>query len=330
MKKGTIAIVIGIIIILGIGYAVMQRSDTKSSSNQKIRIGVNVYPGSGAFYIAQEKGFFEKHGVDVEVVMLQVDNIAQSLASNDVQMLYMSTDVLSVFRDAGMDAKQIFAPSISNGADGFVATDDVRDISDLKGKEVYLGIGFPSHFLTRYVMAQNGLKYSDVKLINMSPEDVGASFVSGNINAGATWEPWLSKATERKGAKVLFTSKDVPGIIVDAAIVREDTIEKQREDLKNVMRAFFDAVDWWAKNPQEGNEIAAKALSLTSEEFVPTLATVKLFGLQDNLQTFDKSNPLNVYYLSEYASKIYAEDKVIKNSFDGDSMIDGSLLTELR
>ena len=330
MKKTLIGGVLVVAVVFGIGYISLYRTQPDEVNNQKIRIGVNAYPGTGAFYIAQEKGFFKKYGVDAEIVMLSVDNIAQSLASNDVQMLYMSTDYVSVLKDSGIEARQIFAPSISNGADGLVVTDDVRNLSDLKNKKIYLGFGFPSHLLLRYEMEKEGLDASNVKLVDMSPEDVGASFVSGRIDAGVTWQPWLSKAAERKQAKVLFTSRDIPGVIVDAAIVRVDTIENQREDLKNIMRAFFDAVEWWQSNSDEGNAIAAKTMSLTPAEFTPTLNTIKLFSLKENLQTFDKSNPLNVYYLSEYASKVYEDDGVIKNTFDGDSMIDGSLLNELR
>jgi len=196
--------------------------------------------------------------------------------------------------------------------------------------EVYLGLGYPSHFLFRYVASQNGLKSVDFKLVNLGPEDVGSSFAGGKISAGMTWEPWLSKAAERVDGKVLFSSKDYPGIVVDALIVRTDTIQSRREDVENIMRASFDAIDWWEKNPAEGNAITAKALQLSPEEFAPQRDTIKLLNLQDNVAKFDKSKPLNLYSLVEQAADIYRQDEVIKSEVNGDSVIDSSLLNEIR
>ena len=96
------------------------------------------------------------------------------------------------------------------------------------------------------------------------------------------------------------------------------------------MRASFDAIEWWEKNPAEGNAITAKALQLSPEEFAPQRDTIKLLTLQDNVAKFDKSKPLNLYSLVEQAADIYRQDEVIKSEVNGDSVIDSSLLNEIR
>lgn len=300
------------------------------SSSDPVKIGVVIYPGDGVFYIAQEKGLFKKYGANVELVSILPDNAVSLLASNEIQMLYLSTDFLPILADSGVEAKQVLAPSMSYGADGMVATKDIQTVADLKGKDVYLGLGYPSHFLFRYVAAKNGLKSEDFKLVNLGPEDVGSSFVGGNISAGMTWEPWLSKAAEHVNGHVLFSSKDYPGVVVDALIVRTDTIQTRREDVKNIIRASFDAIDWWNENPTEGNTITANALHLTPEEFAPQRDTIKLLTLQDNIEKFDKSKSLSLYSLVEQAADVYRQDEVIKSEIKSDSVIDSSLLSEIQ
>lgn len=322
--------VVAILAVGAVAYFGFHQSTRAPITNNPIKIGVVIYPGDGIFYVAQEKGLFKKYGVNVELVSILPDNAAQLLASNEIQMLYLTTDFLPILADSGVEAKEVFAPSMSYGADGMVVTKNIQKISDLKGKDIYLGYGFPSHFLFRYVAAQNGLKPENFKLVNLGPEDVGSSFVGGKISAGMTWEPWLSKAAERKDGKVLFSSKDYPGIIADAVIARTDTIQNRRADVENIMRASFDAIEWWEKNPMEGNAITAKALQLSPEEFAPQRDTIKLLTLQDNLAKFDKSKPLNLYSLVDQASDIYRQDGVIKSAVSGDSVIDSSLLAELR
>ena len=194
MKKITIAI-IAIIVVGLIAYFSFNKSNkpTQTTINSEpIKVGIAVYPGFGTFYVAQEKEFFKKQGVNVEMVQLSLDAMVPALESNQVQMLVGSTDMMPIVADAGIAAKQIFSTSISYGADGLVATKDIQKISDLKGEKVYAAYGFPGHFFFRYLAEKNGLSNKDIELINLNSEEVGSSFVAGKINAGMTWEPWLN------------------------------------------------------------------------------------------------------------------------------------------
>lgn len=340
MKKIIIVLVVIAIGFVTYFYLNKTQNNMQSTQNQQqtqtvkneepIKIGMGIYPGFGTFYIAKEKGFFEKQGVNVELKQLSLDAMIPALQSNQIQLLVGSTDTMPIIADAGVAAKQIFSTSISYGADGLVTTKDVQKISDLKGKKVYAAYGFPGHFFFRYLAEKNGLSNKDIQLINLNSEEVGSSFAAGKISAGMTWEPWLSKANETKGGKVLVSSKDEPGLITDIVMARTDSIEKRREDVKKVMRAFFEALDWWEKNSTEGNAIIAKNFNLTPEEFAQMRETVKLSNLQTNLDKFNKSNKLNVYELAEKAADIYLQDGVIKAKASGDSVTDSSLLNEVR
>jgi NitT/TauT family transport system substrate-binding protein len=175
------------------------------------------------------------------------------------------------------------------------------------------------------------LKPSDVEIVNMDPEQVGVSFVAGNIDAGMTWEPWLTKIlAETKNGKVLFSSRDYPNIISDDVIVRRDVLEKRREDIKKVMRAYFKAVDYWEKNRTEGNAIVARNFGLTPGEFAPIRDTIKLADYAYNLEKFDKAKANNMYEIMDKAAEIYYQDGVIKTKPDVNKIIDSSLLSEIR
>ena len=329
-NKTIVGLVIAVLVVGGIAYYGFNKSNPTPTSQEPIKVGIAVYPGFGGFYVAQGKDFFKKQGVNVEIVPLSLDAMFPALESNQVQMLVGSTDAMAIVADAGVPAKQIFSTSISYGADGLVVKDTVQKISDLKGKKVYAAYGFPGHFFFRYIASKAGLSYQDVELVNLNSEEVGSSFVAGKIDAGMTWEPWLTNAKERKDGKVLVTSKDEPGLITDIVIARNDLVENRREDVKKLMRGFFNAQDWWQKNVAEGNAIVAKNFNLTAEDFAPMKDTVMLSDLQTNLQKFDKTQPLNVYELAEKASDIYFNDGVIKTKTTGEAVTDSSLLKELR
>ncbi len=328
--KNTIIAVVAVLVVGGIAYYGLNKSKPVPTNQEPIKVGIAVYPGFGTFYIAQEKEFFKKQGVNVEIVPLSLDAMFPALASNEVQMLVGSTDAMAIVADAGIPAKQIFSTSISDGADGVLVKNNINSIADLKGKKVYVALGFPDHFFLRYLANKAGLSYKDIELVNLDSDQVGSSFVAGKIDAGATWEPWLSKASERKDGKVLVTSKDESGIITDIVMARNDLVANRRGDVENLMRGFFAAESWWQNNIAEGNAIVAKSFNLTSADFAPMKDTVKLSDLQTNLQKFDKTQPLNVYVLAEKAADIYFNDGVIKTKTTGDAVTDSSLLNDLR
>lgn len=329
MVKRIIVIVAALVIIGAIIWIGVDRSRKEAAKNP-VKVGVIVYPDLGPMYIAKEKDFFKKQGVNAEIVMLSLENMIPALQSGEVQMLATTVDMVPVIADAGIDAKEIFATSTSYGADGVVATSNVKSVTDLKGKKVYLYQGFPSHLFFRYLMEKNGLNKGDIELVNLNAEEVGSSFVAGKIDAGVTWEPWLSKATERKNGKVLLTTKDEPYIMVDTFMARTDAIQNRRKDIKKVMKAYFEAADWWMANRDEGDEIIAKNFNLAKTDFSPMVETIKLTGLKENIDLFDATKENNVIDLSKKAAKYYLEDGIIKNEVNVENYIDSSLVKELK
>jgi NitT/TauT family transport system substrate-binding protein len=335
MKKiQLIILVVAVIAIVGaayFGFSHITKSAPVATNQEPIKIGIVVYPESGAFYIAKEKKFFQKEGVDVELVQIPADNIFAALETNQVQMATgFAPDTMTLLADAGINVKQVLLTSFSAGADGMVASKEIKKITDLKNKKVYLTLGYPEHFFFRYAAEQAGLSAGDVELVNLNSEEVGASFVSGKINAGMTWEPWLTKGLERKDGQILFTSSDYPGVIMSLLVSRNDLIEKRPEDIKKIMRGFFEAAAWWENNTAEGNAIAAKNFNLTVEEFAPMRNTFKLADLKTNLQKFGKTNPQNIYEITNKASEYYFQDGIIKSKIDGDQVTDASLIQGLR
>lgn len=321
-----LVILIGVVLL----FSLKKRPEQQSSQKESIKIGVIVYPGFGLMYIPQEKGYFTEEGVDVEIVQIADENqLASSLASNNVQMIISTSGTTTIFADAGIDAPQIFATSIGYGSDGLVVKDDINDFADLKGKQIHLSLGTPSHFLFRYLIEEKGLRVEDFEFINGTADQIGAGFVAGQIDYGMTWEPWLSKAAEREDGKVLITSRGVPEIITDTIVARRDLIEKRREDVKAVMRAFFKGVDFWKSNPTEANSIIAKNFNITLKEFEPMMATVKPLDYNGNLAKFNRANEFNLFELTGKAIDFYFADGIIQTKLEADDLVDPSLLEEL-
>src|SRR5438128_12358800 len=130
------------------------------------------------------------------------------------------------------------------------------------------------------VLQKNGLSLSDVKEQNMKSGEAGAAFVAGQVDVAVTWEPWLSKAKARVDGKILVSSKEYPDLIMDSFAFRKDFIDKYPATVKEFMKAYYDAFDWFQKNTTEGLGIVAKATSETADDVKADLETLTLFDLK--------------------------------------------------
>lgn len=104
---------------------------------ESMKIGTVVWAGYGPFYVADKKGLFEPHGLDVE---LQFFNdpalIPTALASRalDGGMLTYDQVVASVAK--GLKHRVVMPIDFSNGGDAIVAEASVGSVADFKGRKV--------------------------------------------------------------------------------------------------------------------------------------------------------------------------------------------------
>src|ERR1700759_5301872 len=75
-----------------------------ASAQQKIKLMYTAVTGFSAAYVAQEQGFFKKHGLDVEFVLTPSSgNNPPALVSNSVQVAGPTMTTLLQANDAGLD-----------------------------------------------------------------------------------------------------------------------------------------------------------------------------------------------------------------------------------
>ena len=298
---------------------------------EPIKLGMSTWLGYAPLYLAKEKGFFKKQGVDVEIVVIEspADRRA-AFAADKIQGMATTVDthVMTAAAENPVPLKQVLGLDDSNGGDGMVAKKEIKTIKDLKGKTVaaQLGAG-ASYFWLNYVLLQTGMKITDLKMIDMKAGDAGSAFVAGKVDAAVTWEPWLSKARETPFGHVLLSSDKTPGIIVDSLAFKPDFIKKRGADVKKVAAGWFEAVKFAAANPKEADAIMAKFTGQKPEEFTKEKTGVRFYGEKENKDYFGTpQKPGLLYTVTQRAADIWFELKLIKTKPKAADLIDGSFL----
>jgi hypothetical protein len=115
-------------------------------------------------------------------------------------------------------------------------------------------------------LRREGMGLRDIKLVPMVAQDSAAAFVNGGIDIDVNFDPFAANSLTRKGSHVLKTSLTdrtwERGLIGDGIACNEKWLKEKPEVAKELLRAWFEATDWWKENPEAGNEIIAKGMRL--------------------------------------------------------------------
>ncbi|NLY29692.1 MAG: ABC transporter substrate-binding protein [Firmicutes bacterium] len=280
-------------------------------------ISLPTWTGYAPLFLAQEKGFFAKHGLDVELSVTQdLGPRQQAFAAKRVDALATAHDVQVQVAAAGIPLKIVWAFDDSYGGDGILAKPEIKTLEDLKGKQVAFLRGSTSHFLLLTGLKSVGMTEKDITTVNMTAGDAGAAFVAGRVDAAVTWEPWLTQGSKSAG-HVLVDTTDFPGVIGDSISFHGDYVAKNPGAVQAFVKAMKEAMEYWHAHPEESNEIMAKGMGITLDEFVATLEGLKLMDYHDNLAFFGtdgEAGPL--YDVLQNAASFYYDLKIIPAKVD--------------
>jgi NitT/TauT family transport system substrate-binding protein len=258
---------------------------------------VGEYPG----IIAQKKGFFKAQGVDVDLIYKRYTKLEQAnFSAGKYDGITFSLGSFIILSATNPDIQGVMVIDESTGADVVVAQSQIKTVADLKGKKLGVNLGGFSELFMAEMLKTANLTSDDLNLVKLEAFEVPQSLKNNVIQAGHTWEPYLSQAI-KLGGHVLFTSKQTPGLILDLITFRGDTIRDRPEDIRAFVRGWLQASAYWKANVQEGNAIISKALKIPSNTL--SLEGVNLTDLGENQKLFESSNSNSIYK----AAKIYAD-----------------------
>lgn len=229
-----------------------------------LKVSWSIWPGLYPLVIAQEEGFFARHGVPVEIVVYDAYTTAYTdFASGKVDGSEMVLGDLLLLLDKH-DSTVVMVTDSSEGGDQVVATNDIRSVADLKGKRIGVKLGTYGELFVRKMLEANGLTTADVTLINTNPEAVPEVFPA-QIDAGHSFEPFTSQAAD-KGGHVVFTSAETPGLIPNVFAFTTKVVKERPDDIRAFVAAWFEAVDWMNAHPDEVPAVVAQGTGLKPED----------------------------------------------------------------
>ena len=284
VRRGIISLALG----LGLaGASVAMPHDARA--DEDVTIAIISFSPYAPWYIVQEKGFAEGINLDVKILEdITAKNAA--LTGGTVQCMLNTLDSVVVARASGIPIKVISIPAMSFGLDEMVVDQSITSVQDFPGKRFGADYAFLNHMWMLLTLKKAGIPFDALEHAIMLPQDSAAAFVSGGLDIDVNYIPFSTQSLTREGSHVLKTSFTdrtwERGLISESIACNEDWLAEKPEVATELMRAWFEAVNWWKENPAEGNDIIARGLDWPVEDVTLTQYGAVMLNLDQNLGAF--------------------------------------------
>ena len=274
--------------MLACGFALASCSaapDEAGSERATFNVGWSIYACWMPWPYADQAGIVakweEKYGIEINFVQVNdyVESVNQYTAGQLDGVTVANMDALTIPAAGGKDTSAIIVGDYSNGNDGILLKGG-SDVAALKGKRINLVELSVSHYLLARALESVGLKLTDVSTVNTADADIAGAFASPDVSAAVAWNPQLTAMKQVPGAKLVFSSADIPGEIVDLLVVDTATLKANPKLGKALAGIWYETMAVMAKDDAKGAEARAAMASLagtTPEMFEGQLATTFLY-----------------------------------------------------
>ena len=233
----------------------------------KVKMGSSLSPP--AFdaltpYVAQQRGLFNKYGLEVEVIEFRGDATStKALLAGEVDVNLMGSTASIVTASKGSKIRLWVVPQPVTPFYLVARKDAATTLQGLVGKNIAVsGIGAYSYHIPRMVLARSGVDPDKAKYIALgSPADRFKALVAGKIDATVVRTIEAAKLSQfPEIVSLAQVSKVLPEIPDNFCMAKEEYIAKNPETMYKLTKAMLEANRWMAANKAGTIQVAARIL----------------------------------------------------------------------
>lgn len=220
---------------------------------QKVRFAYVPIMKFAAAYVAEQRGLFDKYGLDVDFERVKSGTEAIAFltqGSVDVGGIAIVTSLWSGW-NRGLDLK-IIAPGAlepkTNATTGLYVRKALKDdgtvssVGDLKGRRISSagGPGSGGEYLVSKALERGGLTIRDVELVNIANPDAPQSMAGGAIDGALVGHPY-GDTMVANGDAVLLEGDLTPGLMTVAYVASGKFVSERAEVAERFVLALTEA-----------------------------------------------------------------------------------------
>ena len=253
------------------------KKDSGSEDLEKITFVLDWTPNTNhtGLYVAKEKGYFEKEGLDVEIVQPPEDGADALVASGKAQFGVSFQDSMApgVAGDNALPNTAV-AALIQHNTSGIISRkgEGLDTPKGLEGKKYATWDGPIEKAMVQNVVEKDGGDFSKVELIPSTVTDEVSALKSKSVDAIWIFYAWAGVATEVADLETdYFAFKDINPVFdyyTPVVIANNDFLEEKPDTAKAFLRALKQGYEDAIADPDEAASILLEASPELDEELV--------------------------------------------------------------
>ncbi len=242
-----------------------ENAKEKTQPLKKVSVVLDWTPNTNhtGLYVAKEKGFFKKEGLDVDIIMPGEAGADQLVASGKAQFGVGYQEAITQARIQGVPLVSI-AAVIQHNTSGFASPvgKQIQSPKDFEGK-TYGGWGSPvEKSVITSLMKKENADANKVKIVNMGDTDFFTA-VKRDIDFAWIYYGWTGVEAELRKEKInmvyLTDYSDKLDYYTPVLETNEKMIGESPETVKAFVKATAKGYEFAIKNPDQAADILIKA-----------------------------------------------------------------------
>lgn len=314
MKK---IMIYGIAIFLVILLSLFLYNLSTSQNEKTIKIGVSAasYIPNAPIIVAQEKGFFKKHGLKVEIVPFNSGSlVGQTLATGNIDIGSTSIANFLIANAKGAPVKMLATSSLTSLYLFVNPTSNITTFSDLSGKTIGARSNGGAALILGAICEKENIDFKSLKFVEVDQTVRQIALMKTKIVDAIPDDPDQERVYEAAGAAIhqgweekgYANISSSPGTTDIAVIeVNTDFMSKNPKAIKSFIDAYIEGHQFIKNNPDE-------AADLLSQYIVNASNGAMTVSKEDIKRSWDRGsleynlwyNPDSLVEISKIAQKI--------------------------
>ncbi len=305
-------------------------SGPQANAQEKLRLGLSsIGATNGSIWVAEERGLFRKHGVDVEVIFIGGGGarVVSSLLAGDINFSVGGGE--GSIRSQMRGAETVIASStLTKGLQRILAKPEIKTYQDLKGRKIGITqFGSAAHLVLALMLKKWNMRPDQVQTLQVgSSPALLASLDKGGIDAAVLTLPTFFLA-EDKGYRVVGDPMTMDIYYLQNTLESTRSfLRKNRDQALKFMKGYIEGIAYFKKNKKDSLDIMGRKLRIQSSQE----RDVRYLEMSYNLMIAAYSDvPYpSLRAVQSIVDKIAEEDPKVKER-EVRSFVDDTLVKEL-
>jgi NitT/TauT family transport system substrate-binding protein len=240
-----------------------------AAAQTKLVVG---YTPANAFmpaFVAKDKGFFAKRGLDVTLQTVpQGSTIAAAMAGGSMQVGTLTAPVYLLSVEGGIDTQIVAASTYqvkSNPTIGLMAREgsNIKSAADMKGKRMGVpGLNGVNHVVAMKWLENNGVPRNQVTYVETGFAQMGDLLKGSQVDLVVPVEPFITRLEQTKVGYQVAVPTITDSYLESFYIMMRDFVQKNPKAARDFRESLREAVAYIKTNEAEARKTQVTYLKL--------------------------------------------------------------------